>query len=158
MEDYDPPCEVCGGTHGTPLACDGCNTLWHGACLTPPVHEPPRGDWFCPDCAAHLTTPGTTLDTLRRAPHVVQSRVHVAQFAPSLELEDRLRDDGFGAEIDEYKRLQGQKHLAPRPDALYTNLQKQGIRLSCGKGFEGSEKRRMGTDILLEKLDCEWCL
>jgi len=54
---YDPPCEACGGTDPLPggpgadhLICEGCQTLWHGRCLNPPVLGTPDGDWYCHAC------------------------------------------------------------------------------------------------------------
>jgi hypothetical protein len=52
-EDYDAPCEVCGGTEPIPgghpgsehIACDGCDTVWHGRCLSPPLHGTPMESW-----------------------------------------------------------------------------------------------------------------
>ena len=50
--DDDTPCEVCGSADRLPgeaagsdhLICDGCNTAWHGRCMTPPILSVPEGD------------------------------------------------------------------------------------------------------------------
>jgi len=36
------------------LLCDGegCPAARHMHCLTPPLSRVPRGNWFCPECAA----------------------------------------------------------------------------------------------------------
>ena len=32
------------------LLCDDCDEGFHTACLRPPLHLIPLGDWFCPPC------------------------------------------------------------------------------------------------------------
>lgn len=32
------------------LLCDRCEQEYHYYCITPPLKEPPEGDWFCPEC------------------------------------------------------------------------------------------------------------
>lgn len=52
IENDFEPCEACGKTQSskTMLLCDGCGKGYHMKCLMPPVHEIPKGDWFCPHC------------------------------------------------------------------------------------------------------------
>ena len=50
------PCERClaydSPTDDRMLVCDGCSTCWHCACCSPPLAQPPPGDWFCSYCTA----------------------------------------------------------------------------------------------------------
>ena len=67
--DPGPPCAVCGTKDeiypSRIILCDcpgcekciklpdgnpGCNRAYHLACLTPPLHRLPVGDWCCPEC------------------------------------------------------------------------------------------------------------
>lgn len=32
------------------MFCDRCDRGWHLYCLTPPLEEPPKGQWYCPTC------------------------------------------------------------------------------------------------------------
>ncbi|XP_001945737.1 E3 ubiquitin-protein ligase UHRF1 isoform X1 [Acyrthosiphon pisum] len=45
-------CRVCGGkdNEDKQLMCDECNHPYHMECLTPPLKEMPRDDWYCPSC------------------------------------------------------------------------------------------------------------
>ncbi|XP_017072248.1 chromodomain-helicase-DNA-binding protein 3 [Drosophila eugracilis] len=45
-EEY---CKVCKDG-GDLLCCDSCPSVYHGACLRPPLKSIPKGDWFCPRC------------------------------------------------------------------------------------------------------------
>lgn len=42
-------CRVCGvdDDHAKLLICEGCNGEYHIYCLTPPLKEVPKEDWFC---------------------------------------------------------------------------------------------------------------
>lgn len=44
-------CDVCLGTDGDQLCCDGCTKSFHLMCLNPPAQEAPLGEWFCAQCA-----------------------------------------------------------------------------------------------------------
>ncbi len=46
------PCSVCGCSDrpASTLLCDSCNCAWHMDCLTPPLTELPRGQWYCLLC------------------------------------------------------------------------------------------------------------
>ncbi|KAK6909384.1 hypothetical protein I203_103401 [Kwoniella mangroviensis CBS 8507] len=33
-----------------PMECEKCDSPYHPECLTPPLSEPPEGEWFCPAC------------------------------------------------------------------------------------------------------------
>nr|XP_019010360.1 uncharacterized protein I206_04829 [Kwoniella pini CBS 10737]OCF49141.1 hypothetical protein I206_04829 [Kwoniella pini CBS 10737] len=33
-----------------PMECEKCDSPYHPECLTPPLDEPPEGEWFCPAC------------------------------------------------------------------------------------------------------------
>ena len=132
--DDDTPCEVCGDSHPLPdrgngaehaLLCDGCDTAWHGRCLNPPICEIPEGRWYCPQCERHkAASPDRGLD---EAPHVRACKVYRVTFAPSLEMESQLREDGFGEEVDRYLSMQNTPAQELRPDALFTNAQRQGV-------------------------------
>ncbi|KAF9584392.1 hypothetical protein BGW38_006627 [Lunasporangiospora selenospora] len=52
-EDSDS-CEVCHQDCDLEkmLICDGCELGYHMYCLTPPLQNVPRSDWFCPKCHA----------------------------------------------------------------------------------------------------------
>ncbi|KAK9467189.1 JmjC domain, hydroxylase-domain-containing protein [Lipomyces arxii] len=45
-------CEVCGrgDNASSMLLCDGCDTGYHMACLTPPLRSVPDYDWYCDKC------------------------------------------------------------------------------------------------------------
>lgn len=32
------------------MFCDRCDRGWHLYCLSPPLKEPPKGQWYCPTC------------------------------------------------------------------------------------------------------------
>lgn len=51
--DEDPTfCEICGQNdrEDRMMLCDGCDHGYHLECLTPPLHDIPVGEWFCPNC------------------------------------------------------------------------------------------------------------
>lgn len=43
-----------GGDEHLLMLCDRCNTPYHTYCLSPPLSQPPTGDWFCPACVSHM--------------------------------------------------------------------------------------------------------
>ena len=46
-------CLVCGQGYvdeDWTLICDGCEEEFHTYCLSPPLHQIPLGDWYCPLC------------------------------------------------------------------------------------------------------------
>nr|KAJ0211036.1 hypothetical protein LSAT_V11C400226410 [Lactuca sativa] len=45
-------CNVCGinKDDGKVLICDRCEAYYHTYCLTPPLSQIPKGNWFCPIC------------------------------------------------------------------------------------------------------------
>ena len=47
-------CEICerDDVAVTLLLCDGCDKSFHMLCLTPPLTEVPRGQWFCGRCVS----------------------------------------------------------------------------------------------------------
>ncbi|KAG8459924.1 hypothetical protein KFE25_010973 [Diacronema lutheri] len=53
-DNWDPPCAKCGSvpTDSRNIVCDGCASVFHWACLRPPLHAlPARGaEWFCAAC------------------------------------------------------------------------------------------------------------
>jgi len=56
-QEGDTTCEICGRDdtdtfENALLICDGCDLMFHMFCLDPPLGSVPRGDWFCPTCAA----------------------------------------------------------------------------------------------------------
>jgi hypothetical protein len=46
----DEGCRVCGVDSVECMLCDRCDGPYHIGCLSPPLDEPPEGDWFCPEC------------------------------------------------------------------------------------------------------------
>lgn len=46
-------CDLCF-TGGQLLCCDGCCRAFHFSCVTPPISEVPKDDWFCAQCRALL--------------------------------------------------------------------------------------------------------
>jgi hypothetical protein len=108
------------------------------------------GEWHCTDCATHIAShPGSPLED---AQHIDAYKVYRAHFAPSFEKEDKLREDGFGEEIDTYIILQGTKvpRQELRPDTTWTNREKQGLSAAV-------EDTRYGHTLgepIREKLVC----
>lgn len=49
------PCVVCASVEETDdnqmLLCDDCNRGFHALCLTPPIHEIPKEEWYCVNCS-----------------------------------------------------------------------------------------------------------
>ncbi|CAM9340690.1 unnamed protein product, partial [Ectocarpus fasciculatus] len=41
----------CGDAENELILCDECNRCLHIRCLSPPLLEIPKEDWYCPDCA-----------------------------------------------------------------------------------------------------------
>ena len=50
----DDSCADCGRADNEDkiLLCDLCDKGWHMFCLRPPLKSIPKGEWYCPDCAA----------------------------------------------------------------------------------------------------------
>lgn len=48
-------CDLCF-TGGQLLCCDGCCRAFHFSCVTPPIKEVPKDDWFCAQCRALLSS------------------------------------------------------------------------------------------------------
>lgn len=46
-------CDLCF-TGGQLLCCDGCCRAFHFSCVTPPIKDVPKDDWFCTQCRALL--------------------------------------------------------------------------------------------------------
>ena len=48
-------CKICrsGFDEEEMLVCDGCDELFHCACLDPPLAKIPEGDWFCSNCISY---------------------------------------------------------------------------------------------------------
>jgi hypothetical protein len=46
-------CDLCF-TGGQLLCCDGCCRAFHFSCVTPPIKDVPKDDWFCAQCRALL--------------------------------------------------------------------------------------------------------
>ncbi|KAK4260587.1 hypothetical protein QN277_003682 [Acacia crassicarpa] len=74
-EEHDQICEQCrSGLHGdVMLLCDRCDKGWHIYCLSPPLKQIPRGNWYCFNCLnsdrdSFGFVPGKqyTLETFRR--------------------------------------------------------------------------------------------
>lgn len=55
MDLHNEHCEICF-TGGQLLCCDGCERAYHFYCVTPPIDDVPKEDWFCPKCAALIQT------------------------------------------------------------------------------------------------------
>ncbi|XP_027915357.1 lysine-specific demethylase rbr-2 isoform X3 [Vigna unguiculata] len=51
-EEHDQICEQCkSGLHGElMLLCDRCDKGWHTYCLSPPLKQIPKGNWYCFNC------------------------------------------------------------------------------------------------------------
>ncbi len=65
-------CQLCGSGEDeeTILLCDSCDCGYHMACLDPPLHRVPAGDWYCPDCGPTILGPGPGSS---RNPHVLDA-------------------------------------------------------------------------------------
>uniref|UniRef100_A0A146LSY4 PHD and RING finger domain-containing protein 1 n=1 Tax=Lygus hesperus TaxID=30085 RepID=A0A146LSY4_LYGHE len=46
--------------------CDGCDALYHMSCLTPPLVEIPKDDWYCPTCYARMGKQTAAITMLQR--------------------------------------------------------------------------------------------
>ena len=74
----DLPCSVCGDPSREHLMvlCDGCNGGWHLDCLSPPLSEIPRGQWFCPACKfIDPELPVTRVENLTPTPAPVKRKM-----------------------------------------------------------------------------------
>ena len=49
----DEVCRVCGSADdgARMLLCDGCDSGYHTTCLSPPLVDIPKEDWYCASCA-----------------------------------------------------------------------------------------------------------
>lgn len=55
MDLHNEHCEICF-TGGQLLCCDGCERAYHFHCVTPPIDDVPKEDWFCPKCSILIQT------------------------------------------------------------------------------------------------------
>lgn len=57
--EHDDLCHRCRDG-GRLLLCDGCPRVYHLRCLRPPLHDLPRGMWFCAACEQAPLVPSCT--------------------------------------------------------------------------------------------------
>ena len=63
----DEVCRVCGSAEDGAwmLLCDGCDAGYHTRCLSPPLVDVPKEDWYCASCAERRCSDSGKTKTLK---------------------------------------------------------------------------------------------
>ncbi|DBA00550.1 TPA: hypothetical protein N0F65_006454 [Lagenidium giganteum] len=90
-------CELCF-TGGQLLCCDGCERAFHFSCVSPPIKDVPKDDWFCSHCTSIMNT--MLSEDLNESPDAfmrLTARTHTAEerSPPSSYSDGREGDHGI---------------------------------------------------------------